>query len=160
MTKPIWEATTIAALVAILALLLFILPAEYGIDATGFGGAIGITNLSDSHVDQTFANETFRVDEVTIVVPAQQGLEYKFLVTEGSGMVYSWNATSAMFFEFHGEPDATSYLSYKIETASESHGQFTAPFTGTHGWYWRNDGFEPVSITLRSAGYYDVKGLV
>ena len=40
----------------------------------------------------------------------------------------------------------------------ESHyrdfGSYTAPFDGVHGWYWENLTDSPVTITLRTAGFY------
>jgi hypothetical protein len=33
-------------------------------------------------------------------------------------------------------------------------GSFTAPFDGTHGWYFRNKGETPVTITVRTTGFY------
>ena len=33
-------------------------------------------------------------------------------------------------------------------------GELTAAFSGNHGWFWRNRGDAPVSVTLRVAGAY------
>ena len=37
---------------------------------------------------------------------------------------------------------------------SEAQGSFTAPFAGTHGWYWRNKGETPVTVTVKTTGFY------
>lgn len=29
-----------------------------------------------------------------------------------------------------------------------------APFNGIHGWYWRNQGETPVTLTLKTSGFY------
>jgi hypothetical protein len=58
----------------------------------------------------------------------------------------------------HGEkPDAddefTSY--WEEKRFSNASGVFTAPFDGTHGWYWRNRENRPVAISLKVSGFYD-----
>jgi hypothetical protein len=32
----------------------------------------------------------------------------------------------------------------------------TAPFTGIHGWYLRNDADEPIVVRLKVAGFYEL----
>ena len=38
----------------------------------------------------------------------------------------------------------------------EASGTLTAPFSGIHGWYWENTGDQPITVTLTSAGYYNL----
>ena len=53
------------------------------------------------------------------------------------------------------------FRSYEIQQrASESHGSFIAPFTGQHGWFWRNLSDEPAVITLQASGYYSRLGRI
>ncbi|MCP4057734.1 MAG: hypothetical protein GY738_10545, partial [Pseudoalteromonas sp.] len=62
----------------------------------------------------------------------------------------------------HGEPagDTTGYFeSYAIANLSEMKGSFTAPFGGSHGWYWKNNSDNPVAIQLLVKGQYKVIGL-
>jgi hypothetical protein len=54
----LWRATAIAAVGAALALVLFVLPAEYGVDPTGFGHATGLTAMRGS------GGKTFQVKDV------------------------------------------------------------------------------------------------
>lgn len=63
--------TTIATLIAALLLLvLVVMPAEYGVDPTGFGGAVGLTGGDDENVevieirDVLGGNETLREVEI------------------------------------------------------------------------------------------------
>lgn len=164
--KTLWEATGIAAAVAFAVLLLFILPAEYGVDPTGFGDAIGIKEIaapSDAGPSvHGIEDEPFRTDAIDVVIPPRSGLEYKFSMNQGSGLVYSWNATAPLYFDFHGEPagDTTGYFeSYEVDTRNTGDGSFNAPFEGTHGWYWRNDSSQSVTVTLTTAGHYEVVGV-
>lgn len=41
-----------------------------------------------------------------------------------------------------------------------AHGSFIAPFTGQHGWYWRNLSDERAMITLETSGYYSRLGRI
>ena len=58
----------------------------------------------------------------------------------------------------HGEKpnDGDNFSSYwKDRDQSEAHGSFVAPFDGVHGWYWKNRGSEPVTVTVKVSGYFD-----
>ncbi len=162
--RTLLEATGIAAFVSLAVLGLFILPAEYGIDPTGFGEAIGIKDLGVPVTEgsvHTPEDAPFRTDAVSISLAPGQGLEYKFRMDAGSGFVYQWNATAALFFDFHGEPGGGStFQSYEVDTRAVAHGSFQAPFAGTHGWYWKNSSDQVVTVTLETAGHYEIVGVV
>jgi len=62
--------------------------------------------------------------------------------------------------EFHAEPDgapkgyAETYEKRNgVERAS---GTLMAPFAGIHGWYWENPTDREVTVTLSSAGFYNL----
>jgi len=81
--------------------------------------------------------------------------------------LYSWTVQGgAVHSEFHGEPTEGDwprdfYQSYEIAgQGTAGHGSFAAPFTGQHGWYWRNLGDEPVTIVLETSGYYTKLGRI
>lgn len=97
-------------------------------------------------------------DSIIISIPARSGKEYKLYLTNAAALDYAWKTDgTALFFDFHGEPqgDTTGYFkSFKISTASEYDGSLTAPFEGTHGWYWKNTTNQPVTITLKVKGDY------
>jgi len=164
------KSTITAAIIAVAVLVLFILPAEYNIDPTGFGEQIGLTVLAkpnDSsaiNVGKT-ENKTTQTqkDVVTVLVPAGKGVEYKFQLTQYQKMTYQWQTDGAsLYLDLHGEPagDTTGYYeSYTIATAKEMSGQFTAPFNGIHGWYWKNKTDKDIHITLTTEGSYSVVGL-
>ena len=161
-----------AVVLAFFILLAFVGPAEYGIDPTGLGKTLGLTALAKP-VQQTTkavvscpAGEQLAIwqDIVMITVPAKSGLEYKFYINQGAEIEYQWATDGAgLYFDFHGEPagNTTGYFkSYRETTASQSDGTLTAPFTGTHGWYWKNDSNQAVRITLKTKGQYKIKGLI
>ena len=78
-------------------------------------------------------------------------------------MEYVWITDGEpLYFDLHGEPegDTTGYFeSYAIATLAEMKGSFTAPFTGVHGWYWKNNSDSPVAVQLIVKGEYAEHGL-
>ena len=161
-----------AVLLAFFILLAFVGPAEYAIDPTGLGKALGLTKLAKparqnaKSVISCPVGKQLAVwqDIVIITVPAKSGLEYKFYLKQGAEIGYEWTSdSSGLYFDFHGEPagDKTGYFkSYRETTASQSDGVLSVPFTGTHGWYWKNDSNNAVRITLKTKGQYKIKGLI
>ena len=161
-----------AVLLALFVLVAFIGPAEYGIDPTGIGKDLGLTVLAKpipASVKKVESCPTGKQladwqDIVKITIPAKSGLEYKFYMQKNAEISYAWHTDgSVLYFDFHGEPegDTTGYFkSYRETTAGESNGKLTVPFSGTHGWYWKNDSSQPVQVTLKTKGRYKIKGLI
>jgi hypothetical protein len=168
-------ATGIAILVAGLLLVTVVLPAEYAADPLGTGAQLGLLELGETGqqvaamdaaakaspgqaeivVPQTrpFASET-----VDFRIEPGKGMEYKYRLDKGQALLYSWSATAPVHFEFHAEPDggprgyAQTYE--KQDSAAAAAGTLTAPFAGIHGWYWENRTGSPVTVTLKSSGFY------
>ena len=96
----------------------------------------------------------------TIAIPAKSDTEYKFYLVNGATMEYSWETDKGdLFFDFHGEPTggkAGYFESFEKGTSHKYAGPFTAPFSGTIGWYWQNSSSHPVVVTLRAKGSYIV----
>jgi len=164
--KALFKATFIALIIAGLALISFILPAEYNVDPTGIGAKLGLTALATATpvvktVSPTTAEQA--ADTIEVIVPAGRGVEYKFAMTQFKKMEYSWKTDGEpLFFDLHGEPegDTTGYYeSYAIATLDSMKGSYTTPFAGVHGWYWKNTSDEPVTVQLTVSGEYTVIGL-
>lgn len=168
-----------AFIVATGAAVLFVLPAEYGIDPTGFGTLAGLTAikgpretvvetrlLAPAEVART-SPLPYRTDVVRIRIgPMREnwnGLEYKITMKAGDSLVYSWSAPGEVYYEFHGHTAATpdapdiTVMNYSQGTAAEANGALTAPMDGIHGWYFQNTGFEAVEVELHLAGYYQLE---
>lgn len=152
------RATVIAALAAAILFLTVILPAEFGSDPLGTGNLLGLTELSqngESPVLEQYADHA--TDSVEFVLEPFQSVEYKYVMDQDNAMVYSWQADGAVYYDMHADPGMS------MEGYDESFGQgesdsrrgvYVAPFTGIHGWFWENRGFETVTIRLQSAGFY------
>jgi len=161
-----------AVLLAFFVLIAIVGPAEYAIDPTGLGKALGLTVLAqpvEKNAKRVVACPTGNAlqdwqDIVMITIPAASELEYKFYVDQQSEMTYEWASDGAqLYFDFHGEPagNKTGYFkSYQETTASKAEGVLVAPFTGTHGWYWKNESPKPATVTLKTKGQYRIKGLI
>jgi hypothetical protein len=107
----------------------------------------------------------YKIDSRELKLGPGEGMEIKYHMQKGAGMVYSWTANKKVQYEFHGEPDIKPagapedyFESYEKDDAvgeAQSHGTFTAPSTGIQGWFWDNESAGPVTIKLVTAGFYD-----
>ncbi|PKM17650.1 MAG: hypothetical protein CVV11_16160 [Gammaproteobacteria bacterium HGW-Gammaproteobacteria-15] len=167
-TKTLVKASVAAAVVAVIALVTLILPAEYNIDPTGIGKQLGLTSIAQAAnaepaAAQALAKGSAEFQTIEIVVPAGRGIEYKFAMPQYAKMTFEWLTDGeSLYYDLHGEPegDTTGYFeSYTIATNSEVKGSFTAPFAGSHGWYWKNKSDKPVAVQLMVKGQYDIIGL-
>ncbi|MCF6218350.1 MAG: HupE/UreJ family protein [Gammaproteobacteria bacterium] len=102
-------------------------------------------------------------DTITLTLPARSDKEYKLQLKKGATLEYQWETDgTALFFDFHGEPENDNsgfFKSYTKGTESQSSRSLTTPFTGTHGWYWKNHSSSPVTLTLKTKGEYQRLGL-
>ena len=164
-----------ALLGAGLILVMFVLPAEYGVDPLGTGAKTGLLDLGVvgqqvEALSNTAANggaqativvpqdRPFKQETVEFKVGPRQGMEYKYRLDKGEALLYSWKTTGPVNYEFHAEPDGAprgyAQTYEKVERKSEASGTLTAPFAGIHGWYWENTTDQEITVTLTTAGYY------
>lgn len=167
-TATLIKASIAAVIFATFVTVLVILPAEFNIDPTGIGGVLKLTSIAQAS-EVTTVEEVItaqqpvpeRSDTVNIEIPAHKGLEYKLLMEKYAHIEYEWATEGEeLYFDFHGEPkgDTTGYFeSFAITTSNNMKGSLTAPFTGSHGWYWKNETDEPVTVTLSVKGNYVLK---
>lgn len=178
-TKSLIQATVAALAGAAVILITTILPAEYGIDPTGIGEAMGLNVLNQAHASEVESTPksqsdnllagagsplwksqaTPRSDTMTLTLLPKQGAEIKSPMEAGDNFVFSWKTDGGLvYFDMHGEPPNPAkdeFTSYWIgRDQQQASGNFTAPFEGTHGWYWQNTGTKPVTITLTTSGFY------
>jgi hypothetical protein len=161
-------ATGVALLVAAAVLVTTVLPAEYGIDPLGTGKALGLTALYGASADEPAPSastgaavvstqpRTYKTESTAFTLRPGQAFEYKYRLDKGLGMIFAWEATGPVKYEFHSEPDDSSLKVQSHEKRQDDHasGTLTAPYTGIHGWYWENAGQREITLTLTSAGFY------
>lgn len=160
----LFKALIISVLVAVITLVLFILPAEYNIDPTGVGQKLGITVFNQtSNSTKQQLNPQDEQHTVSLIVPAGRGIEYKLAMNQFEKVSYQWITNNdSVYVDLHGEPegDQTGYFeSYSIATVNDMKGSFTAPFKGSHGWYWKNKSDQDITIQLTFNGDYVIEGL-
>ena len=105
-----------------------------------------------------------RSDEVTVTLEPGKGAEVKVDMVKGARTTYSWKAEGGVVnFDTHGEPTGAPDKTHSYEKgrgAAADDGEIVAAFDGKHGWFWRNRGSSPVTITLRAEGDYAAIGRV
>ena len=183
-TRQLNRATLIAAGVAAAILTTAVLPAEYGIDPTGVGRVLGLTQMGESKREAASAAQapaTAKADtgdilldeepaasatagpaaqagEVTLTLQPDEGSEVKATMKAGDEFTYEWSTGGAKInFELHGEEPgagAGEYTSYEKGTSTGATGKFRAPFDGTHGWYWRNRSDAPITVRVKANGTF------
>lgn len=163
-SRSLIRATVISLLIAIVTLVLFILPAEYNLDPTGIGEKLGLTVFNEeTQQTTTLTSKKGQQDSVILNVPAGKGIEYKLAMQKHAKATYEWTTDGgSLYVDLHGEPagDTTGYFeSYAIATVGEMKGSFTAPFEGSHGWYWKNTSNSDIQVQLIFNGEYAIEGL-
>ena len=178
--RTLVTACAAAAGGAAVILALFVLPAERGIDLTGLGAILGLTGMGAAEAEtkaeaatpsapaagaeatptkETIAKTTpMRSDEMKVVLAPHSGVEVKAHMAKGDHLIFRWDATGPVKADMHGEPPGktgafTTY--WKEKDLTNGQGAFTAPFEGIHGWYWRNRGDQPVTVTVNTSGFYE-----
>jgi hypothetical protein len=95
---------------------------------------------------------------MTITLTSGEGAEIKAAMALGERFVFSWTATGGgVDVDMHGESldaGASDRSYWKGEFEESGHGAFEAPMTGNHGWFWQNLNDDPVTITVKTAGFY------
>ena len=166
-----------ALLAAGLILVMFILPAEFGVDPLGTGARVGLLDLglTGQQVEALEQAATsgeggqatlivpqeraFQAETIEFKVGPREGMEYKYRLDKGEALLYSWRTTTPVAYEFHAEPDGAprGYAqTYEKAQGREASGTLTAPFSGIHGWYWENLSDQEITVMLTTAGYYNI----
>lgn len=129
------------------------MPSIFNKDPLGTGQLLG---LVDSPGGLHLQYEPQRQDTVEFVLEPFQSLEYRYLMDPEATMVFSWRASSDVFFDLSVQ-DLTRedhIESYLQGTAREQQGGYVAAFTGQHGWFWENRGFDTITLKLVTSGFY------
>jgi hypothetical protein len=174
-SKALIKSTLIAAAVALVLLFTVILPAEYGIDPTRVGRVLGLTQMGE--IKMALAKEAEAADAAAPQVAATpapaadsaanshtteltlapgQGKEIKLAMREGARVDFEWSVQGGVVnFDTHADRPGTPYHGYeKGQRQASDNGVLVAAFDGMHGWFWRNRGTAPVTLTLRTRGDY------
>ncbi|EDQ34336.1 hypothetical protein HPDFL43_15102 [Hoeflea phototrophica DFL-43] len=178
------RATVIAVIGAAAIGVMVYLPAEYGIDPTGVGSVLGLTEMgeikqqleaeaeadrllhgddaSSSLMDSVFglfvsaahAQEAW-TDELTFTLEPGASTEVKATMEAGATLTYAWVATGGRVnFDLHAHAGSEAVTYEKGRGQTSGEGSFETPFAGDHGWFWRNRDDQPITVTLQLRGDY------
>ena len=115
-----------------------------------FGAIVGT-----AHAQEAPAEAPVWKDEITFALEPGQGIEIKLVMEEGAVAPFEWAVEGGeVNFDLHGDGSGNEISYEKGRSVAEATGDLTAAFTGNHGWFWRNRGDAPLSVTLRVAGAY------
>lgn len=174
-TRSLVKATLVALVLAAIVLVTAVLPAEYGIDPTRTGQALGLMDLyRSSQAAATAASapatitaaaggplfpqlNDYRLDSREFTIPPYSGMEFKYDLDKGAAILYAWKASSFVDFDFHTEPDGKppeASESFEKGEAAQKRGGYTAPYDGIHGWYWENKTDRDITVKLSAAGFF------
>jgi hypothetical protein len=108
----------------------------------------------------------YRSDVIDIPVGPFGELEYKLGMDAGDSIVYRWDALEManpqlLYAEFHGHTERVGdargdLMFYRKANGGQERGALTAPFSGIHGWYLKNDTDRPIVVRLNVAGFYEL----
>ena len=171
------KSTILAGFAASAILITVVFPAELGYDPLGTGRVLGLTEMGRSkhhHEEPSTAHglaseaqaatmdsavnfaegPDYRSDEVAITLAPGEAAEVKLIMKAGASAGFAWSTNGGeLRFDTHGNGGGQS-ISYEKGGATDDVGMLEAAFDGDHGWYWRNRGDKPVTVTLRTIGAY------
>ena len=162
-TRQLIRSTLIAAVSALVLLFTVVLPSEYGVDPSGIGRALGLTEMGeiktrlareaakDATATQAPHSEPAAAkaaasnagassgpawrDEMTFTLTPGQGTEIKLKMMEGDKAQFSWSVQGGVVnFDTHGDGPGRSVSYEKGRRVANDEGELTAAFTGNHGW--------------------------
>lgn len=180
-TRKLVKSTILAAATALVLLVTVVMPAEYGIDPTGAGNALGLKKMGEikiSLAQEAAAEEksaspvavvsasaepavNIRTDEMQVTLVPNEGAEIKVTMAKGKKVEYSWSTDGGRAnFDVHGDSKELSikYHGYGKGSEQKSEGVLEAAFDGNHGWFWRNRTSGTITLVLKTTGEYtDIK---
>jgi hypothetical protein len=151
---------------------MFVLPAETGMDPTGVGKVTGLSSIAAPEANRflerglkrkgTFTpsqtplpSEPGASDHWEFELKPFEGIELKYVIDEGQRVNFHWSASGPLNYDMHAHPfDGGEELteSYAITKGDRQAGRYVAAFTGIHGWYWQNRSVNSVRLTLDASG--------
>ncbi|MCP4810689.1 MAG: hypothetical protein GY913_10710 [Proteobacteria bacterium] len=160
----LFRASLVALGVTVVLVVIAVLPAEYAVDPTGLGRKLGLLHLGELKKSAELGRHplveresVFQEQVVTLTLAAGRGTEVKALMREDDQLMYRWTASGPVYFDLHAEPAGELrdvFESFETGTLSEAEGVYTPTFEGSHGWYWKNEGAEPITLELRVTGTF------
>ncbi|MBT5759214.1 MAG: transmembrane anchor protein, partial [Candidatus Marinimicrobia bacterium] len=154
-----------------------ILPAEYGVDPTGVGHALGLKKMGEIKKslekealtepeilkdnltkNQKVKSEIFeeKQDIMEVEIASGEAIEIKLEMKKGTVVKYQWTTINGgLNFDLHGDGYKGTHKSAtykKGKMVASDKGELVAEFDGYHGWFWRNRNDATVKVLLEVTG--------
>lgn len=160
-----------AVLVGAAIIVLIVLPAERGIDPTGFGAATGLVKIAEPDnpelergklrtgvlaLSDTAPEPAPGVQDIwEFELAPFESVEFKYTIAQSQPVTFRWEGSDVLHYDMHAHPfeggtDLTE--SYGVDDARMMQGTYTPAFTGEHGWYWENRTMDNVTVRLEASG--------
>jgi len=176
-TGKLIKSTILAAVTAGVLLVTVVMPAEYGIDPTGIGNALGLKRMGEIKVSlaaEAEADEAKDAQEIVVETEPQtqaetqshemsvtlapdEGTEIKVAMKKDAKVNYEWWSDGGKAnFDVHGDSKELkiNYHNYSKGSSVRESGELVADFDGSHGWFWRNRTKESITVTIKTNGAY------
>ncbi|MDO8984429.1 hypothetical protein [Cypionkella sp.] len=95
-------------------------------------------------------------DEMVFTLAPSEAKEIKLVMAAGDVANFEWvSEGGGVNYTQHGDDGGANEVRFEDGRAAPGQdGTMAAPFAGNHGWFWRNRGEAPVTVTLRVGGVY------
>lgn len=95
-------------------------------------------------------------DELVFTLAPTEAKEIKLVMAAGDVATFEWvSEGGGVNYSQHGDDGGANEVRFEDGRAAPGQdGTMTAPFAGNHGWFWRNRGDAPITVTLRVGGAY------
>lgn len=177
-SRTLIRSTVIAVCVATAILLGAVLPAEYGIDPTGVGRVLGLTQMGKLKLELAKEAEadaakvvaasspssltgpvgSTKTDSMIVTLGAGESIEVKLAMLKGQRAEYTWQTDSgSIYYDLHAETlklPRTAPHRYSEGKLHGAQGEIVAEFDGVHGWYWNNESDRAVRIVVKAWGQF------
>lgn len=179
-TKSQLRRYTIIAVIAAVAIgVMVYLPAEHGVDPTGVGSILGLTEMGEIkqqlaeeaaadellHADDETSSQMENAsqappqevwkDEITFTLASGAATEIKATMEQGATLDYAWvTSGGGINFDLHAHAGGENVSYEKGRGQTSGDGSIETPFAGDHGWFWRNRDKSDVTVTLKLRGDY------
>lgn len=95
-------------------------------------------------------------NEMVFTLAPSEAKEIKLVMAAGDVANFEWvSEGGGVNYTQHGDDGGANEVRFEDGRAAPGQdGTMAAPFAGKHGWFWRNRGEAPVTVTLRVGGVY------
>ena len=104
------------------------------------------------------SQKVYKQQTLEVPLALDQTVEYKAVMEQGDSIVYEWSVDDGeVYTDFHAHPpgEGDFFTRYSEIEGSSDQGAIVAAYDGQHGWFWLNISDQPITITLKVAGFYD-----